>query len=86
MILPLMQTAELNGADSYYYMKFLCEELPQHMYQNPTEYMADMMPWSGRYRAYDLAERQKVLDGFKPPDGNEKPPPRKRRKRAEKVA
>ena len=50
--MSLMQTAELNGADPYYYLKYLMDELPKHLADAPAAYMDDMMPWSQRYREY----------------------------------
>ncbi len=78
VIITLMQTAELNGADPYYYMKYIMEGLPQHLYEDPSGYVSDMMPWTDRYRAYEQDEKQKVMDSFKPPDGTGKPKLRKR--------
>lgn len=72
IILTLMLTAELNGADPYYYLKYLMDELPEHLYQDPSGYVADMMPWTNRYREYEKAERQRMVNCMAPPGGNEK--------------
>ena len=70
VIITLMLTAELNGADPYYYLKYLMDELPLHLYQDPQEYVDDMMPWTEKYRKYETAERQRMVNCMSPPEGN----------------
>lgn len=78
IINTLIQTAKANGADPYYYLKYLLEEMPKYLYAKGTEHLPDMMPWSDAYKAYVVAEKQRVLSHLIPP-GNEKPrTPRKR--------
>ena len=44
VIISLMQTAALNDADPYYYMKYLMEELPRYLYHDPCEYIEETPP------------------------------------------
>ena len=64
VMMTLIQTAELNGADPYYYLKYLMDELPRHLYQDPSTFVKDMVPWSEKYREYEISERQKMLTFF----------------------
>ena len=84
-MMTLIQTAELNGADPYYYLKYLMDELPRHLYQDPSTFVKDMVPWSEKYREYEISERQKTLDSVKPPGGIPKPDIKKRPSALEKM-
>jgi len=86
VIMSLIQTAELNGADPYYYLKYLMDELPKHLADAPAAYMDDMMPWSQRYREYELREKDRLVQYMLAPPGNEKPDIRKLRKAGRDVA
>lgn len=77
VIISLVQTARLNGADPYYYLKYLMDEMPKHLYQDPSTYVEEMMPWTERYRKYEEAERLKMVNSMIPPEGSEKPNIRK---------
>ena len=77
VIISLMQTAALNDADPYYYMKYLMEELPRYLYHDPCEYIEDMMPWAEKYRTYEGKERQRTLNCLIPPEGISRPKIRK---------
>ena len=80
VIFTLIETAKANLADPYYYLKYLLEQMPQHLYDQGTEYMPDLMPWSQRYRCYEVEEKENLVKTQAPP-GNEKPrTPRKRDK------
>ncbi len=84
--MSLIQTADLNGADPYYYLKYLMEELPKHLTEESAEYMDDMMPWSQQYLEYEPRERERLIKYMLPPPGNEKPDIRKLRKASRGVA
>ena len=86
VIMSLIQTADLNGADPYYYLKYLMEELPKHLTEEPAEYMDDMMPWAQQYLEYEPRERERLIKYMLPPPGNEKPDIRKLRKASRGVA
>ena len=80
VIFTLIETAKANQADPYYYLKYLLEQMPQHLYDQEAEYMPDLMPWSQRYRCYEKKEKEDLVKAQAPP-GNEKPrTPRKRDK------
>ena len=82
VIFTLIKTARANQADPYYYLKYLLEQMPQHLYDQgkESEYMPDLMPWSQRYRYYEAEEKENLVKAQAPP-GNEKPrTPRKRDK------
>ena len=80
VIFTLIETAKANQADPYYYLKYLLEQMPQHLYEQGTRYMPNMMPWSQRYRCYEVEEKENLVKAQAPP-GNEKPrTPRKRDK------
>ena len=80
VIFSLIETAKANQADPYYYLKYLLEQMPQHLYDPGTEFMPDLMPWSQRYRCYETEEKEKLVKAQAPP-GNKKPrTPRKRDK------
>ena len=82
VIFTLIETAKANQADPYYYLKYLLEQMPQHLYDRgkESEYMPDLMPWSQWYRSYEADEKEKLVKAQAPP-GNEKPrTPRKRDK------
>ena len=53
MIQTLIETARANGADPYYYLKYLMEQMPKHLYEKGREYMPEMTPWSEKYRQYE---------------------------------
>ena len=57
MIQTLIEAARANGADPYYYLKYLMEQMPKYLYAKGREYLQEMMPWSERYRRYKIRER-----------------------------
>jgi len=64
----LAETAKRNGANPYYYYKYLLEKsgalLEEHKENSSSEleYLDPMMPWSAEYRAYEKAEMQREHD------------------------
>ena len=75
----LIETARANGADPYFYLKYLMEQMPKHLYDKGCEYMPDLMPWSDVYRRYESTERLNQVRAQAPP-GNERPRTPKKRK------
>ena len=71
-IVSLIETARANNADPYYYLKYLMDQMPKHLYDNGNEYMADLMPWSDAYRKYESIEYGNMVRAKAPP-GNERP-------------
>jgi len=83
VLFTLIETAKANQADPYYYLKYLLEQMPLHLYDNGKEYMPDLMPWSQRYQCYEADEKRNLVKTAAPP-GNTKPrTPRKRDKSAQ---
>ena len=78
-IFSLIETARANGADPYYYLKYLMEQMPKHLYDKGCEYMPDLMVWSDAYRRYESDERLNLVKAQAPP-GNERPRTPKKRK------
>ena len=72
IIQTLIETARANGADPYYYLKYLMEQMPKHLYEKGQEYMQEMMPWLEKYRQYETQERMNAPRAQAPP-GNERP-------------
>ena len=79
MVFSLIETARANGADPYFYLKYLMEQMPKHLYEKGREYMLDLMPWSDVFRRYEATERLNQVRAQAPP-GNEKPRTPKKRK------
>ena len=78
-IFSLIETARANGADPYFYLKYLMEQMPKHLYDKGCEYMPDLMPWSDVYRRYESTERLNQVRAQAPPS-NERPRTPKKRK------
>lgn len=78
-IFSLIETARANSADPFFYLKYLMEQMPKHLYDKGRDYMPDLMPWSDVYRRYESTERMNLVKAQAPP-GNERPrTPRKRK-------
>ena len=78
-IFTLIETARANGADPYFYLKYLMEQMPKHLYDKGREHMPDLMPWSDVYRRYESTERLNQVRAQAPPS-NERPRTPKKRK------
>jgi hypothetical protein len=59
IIYTLVETARKNGADPYYYLRFVLEKMPGHLDGKDRSFLAEMMPWSDTYRRYESAERNR---------------------------
>lgn len=80
MTQTLIETARANNVDPYYYLRYLMEQMPKHLYEKGREYMPEMMPWSEKYRQYEIRERLNAPRAQAPP-GNERPKTPTKRKR-----
>ncbi len=78
-IFSLIETARANDADPYFYLKYLMEQMPKHLYNKGSEYMPDLMPWSDVYRRYEATERMNLVKAQAPPSNERPRTPRKRR-------
>ena len=68
----IVETAKSNGADVYYYLKYLLEKTPA----SPDlimgrKYLDELMPWSEAYRKYEKEQKQLLLDICLPPSEEE---------------
>ena len=48
--------SKINGANPYYYLKYLLEEMPKHMEEKGRSFLEDMVPWCDSYRKYEEAQ------------------------------
>ena len=62
----LVATAQLNNANDYYYVKYLCEHIPGGLLgpvgQLSDEKLEALMPWSEEYKAYEKHEIESRYD------------------------
>lgn len=58
----IVETAKANGAIPYYYFKYIFEEMPKYLDGKDRSFLADFVPWSDKYRAYEARERLKSPD------------------------
>jgi len=77
-IFTLIETARANGADPFFYLKYLMEQMPKHLYDKGRDYMQDLMPWSDVYRRYESAERLNQVRAQAPPSNERPRTPKKR--------
>ena len=82
----LIETAKANGADPYYYLKYLLEKLPALLINKDRSFLPDMMPWSDKYRKYEADEKKKLVGSHMAPPGNEKPHARGKQNRSEEIS
>lgn len=68
----LIATAKANGADTFYYLKYLLEQMPGHLNVKDDTYLSDLMPWSDAYKRYEKDQKQQEMNRTAPA-GNEKP-------------
>ena len=74
IIHSVVETAKANGADVYTYLKYILSEVPKHLDGKDREFLAEMMPWSAAYRAYEKQELlnhadERVPESNTPPAG-----------------
>ena len=81
----IIETAKANGADPYYYLKYLLEKMPSHLYDKDKSYLPEMMSWSDAYKQYEEKEKQAAI-GHEAPPGSEKPRTPRKKKTEDKVA
>lgn len=62
ILYTLVETAKLNGANVFYYLKYLLENAPSKaMPELSNRAMEDLMPWSEAYRSYEADQIQKLF-------------------------
>lgn len=73
----LVETARVNGAHPYYYLKYLLEKMPALIDQKTTSdgdsWLKEMMPWSPAYKTYEKKAVKEDLN-FIGDDGTFRPP------------
>ena len=68
----LVETAKANGADVYYYLKYLLENTPSTPELRIGEkYLDDLMPWSKAYQDYEAAQKKELFELRIPPSEKE---------------
>ena len=80
IVYSLIETAKANGANPYYYLKYLLEEMPGHMEDKGRSFLEDMLPWGKRYRDYEETQIR-LIAARSVGEDQEKPRTPKRRKR-----
>ena len=68
----LVETAKMNGADVYFYLKYLLEKAPKSPELEVSEkYLDDLMPWSKTYKTYEETEKKALFEMRIPPSDKE---------------
>lgn len=68
----LVETAKSNGADPFFYLKYLLERTPSSpALTMGKKYLEELMPWSGTYIEYEKKEKKAMLDISLPPSDKE---------------
>ncbi len=79
IIHSLIETAKANGADGYWYIRYLFEFLPSKIDGKDRSFLSETTPWSEDYKAYEAANQYKVESYHDYKDLAEKPKtPRKK--------
>ena len=63
-LFTLVETAKVNRAHPYYYLKYLLETLPNLKVTKDKAFLEDCMPWSEAYRTYEKKEIEKTMNFF----------------------
>jgi hypothetical protein len=75
----IVETARANGANVYYYLRYVLEEMPRHMDDTDRSFMDAMLPWSAEYREYERIHTSS-LDTIRRQDEYSSPPKTPRKK------
>ena len=72
IIYSLVETAKANGADVYYYLKYLLEKTPASPELRISEKcLDDLMPWSKAYQDYESTQKKELFEMRIPPSETE---------------
>ena len=82
IVYSLIETAKANGANPYYYLKYLLEEMPGHMEDKGRSFLEDMLPWCKRYRDYEETQIRLIAARSVGEDQEKPRTPKRRKKRA----
>lgn len=59
----LVETAKANGADVYFYLKYLLEKTPSTPeLKVGRKYLDELMPWSEEYKSYEARQKKELLE------------------------
>ena len=68
----LVETAKSNGADVYFYLKYLLEKAPSTPeLKVGRKYLDELMPWSEEYKSYEVRQKKELLETALPPSDEE---------------
>ena len=68
----LVETAKSNGADVYFYLKYLLEKAPSTPeLKVGRKYLDELMPWSEEYKSYEVWQKKELLETALPPSDEE---------------
>lgn len=79
--MTLCQTALLNGADPEIYLRYCLEEGARHYYDGDDAYLAELVPWSDAYKAYEKRIKDSLWDPIGTGLNAEKPVVKKKARR-----
>jgi hypothetical protein len=65
ILYTLVETAKANGIDPYYYLKYLLDSMPAHMDDHDRSFLADMMPWSEKFKEYAAKEKADLIQKYR---------------------
>ncbi len=75
----IVETARANKANTYWYLRYLFETLPEKLDKTDRSFLKEMMPWSEEYKAYEEAHKHKAESYLEYADMSVKPKtPRKK--------
>ena len=60
ILYTLIETARKNNANPYYYLMYLVTQMQLHLNDSDRSFLADLMPWSEKYRQYEAEERRRT--------------------------
>ena len=73
ILYSMIETAKQNKANPYYYLLYLVMEMQAHLKDTDQSFLADMMPWSEKYRQFEERERRRTPRSMIP-ENQERPP------------
>ena len=71
-VFSLIETAKANGAEPYWYLRYLLEVMPAHIYHGKPIDPDVLLPWSPQYQEYEKRSKAALI-GLQAPPGTEKP-------------
>ncbi len=79
IIMTLIETARANGADPYYYIKYLLDNIPASYYSGGLdEKIRTLAPWTDEYKNYEQIQKRLSFDRAAPESDQKPHTPRKR--------